>query len=131
VIHGAFSLILVPSCGLVRPGFFGSGGYYSAGAPGSPRGRRLFGETSFAVVRFGKEDSPTIAGNQIVQGMKARFTYWKESDGRYLGFLNDYPDHWTQGDDLADLKEQLRDLLEIFGAEEIPGIRKVEELEYA
>jgi len=63
--------------------------------------------------------------------MKAQFTYWKEADGRYLGYLNDYPDHWTQGDDLADLKELLRDLIEMFGAEEIPGIRKVEELEYA
>ena len=63
--------------------------------------------------------------------MKARFTYWKESDGRYLGFLNDYPDHWTQGDDLVDLKAHLHDLLELFGAEEIPGIRKVDELEYA
>ncbi len=63
--------------------------------------------------------------------MKTLFTYWKESDGRYLAYLNDYPDHWTQGDNLDDLKENLRDLLEIFGAEEIPGIRKVEELEYA
>ena len=82
-------------------------------------------------VRLGDDDSPTITENGILQSMKARFTYWKESDGRYLGFLNDYPDHWTQGDDLADLKEHLRDLLELFGAEDIPGIRKVEELEYA
>jgi predicted RNase H-like HicB family nuclease len=39
--------------------------------------------------------------------MKATFsfTYWKESDGRYLGYLNDYPDHWTQGETLEDLKE--------------------------
>lgn len=29
--------------------------------------------------------------------MTARITYWKEADGRYLGFLNDYPDHWTEG----------------------------------
>ena len=43
--------------------------------------------------------------------MKAQFTYWKESDGHYLGFLNDYPDHSTQGDDLAGLKDHLRDLL--------------------
>lgn len=57
--------------------------------------------------------------------MKTSFTYWRESDGRYLGYLNDYPDHWTQGEDLADLKKNLRDLLNIFGAEEIPGIRKV------
>ena len=63
--------------------------------------------------------------------MKAAFTYWKELDGRYLGYLNDYPDHWTQGDNLEDLKDHLRDLLEIFSSEVIPGIRKVEELEYA
>ncbi len=63
--------------------------------------------------------------------MKAAFTYWTEKDGRYLGYLNDYPDHWTQGESLQDLKENLRDLLDLFGAEEIPGIRKVEELEYA
>lgn len=63
--------------------------------------------------------------------MKAQCTFWKEADGMYLGFLNDYPDHWTQGTDLADLKEQLRDLLVTFGSEEIPGIRKVGELEYS
>ncbi len=63
--------------------------------------------------------------------MKAYFTYWKETDGRYLGYLNDYPDHWTQGDDLADLKTHLHDLLDMFHQVEIPGIRKVAELEYA
>jgi hypothetical protein len=41
--------------------------------------------------------------------MKAKFTYWRESDGKYLGYLNDYPDHWTQGDDLDDLKKHLRE----------------------
>ena len=63
--------------------------------------------------------------------MKAKFTYWKGTDGRYLGYLNAYPDHWTQGDDLEDLKEQLRDLFKTFSAGEIPGIRKEEELEVA
>ena len=32
--------------------------------------------------------------------MKTKFTYWKESDGRYVGYLNSHPDHWTQGDNL-------------------------------
>ncbi len=82
-------------------------------------------------VHQSKDDLPTPYGNEIIIGMKTSFTYWKESDGRYLGYLNDYPDHWTQGENLDDLKENLRDLLEIFGAEDIPGIRKVEELEYA
>ena len=63
--------------------------------------------------------------------MTTRITFWKEADGRYLGYLNDYPDHWTQGDDLADLREQLRDLFQTFNAEAIPGIRKEEELEVA
>ena len=63
--------------------------------------------------------------------MTTRITLWKEADGRYLGYLNNYPDHWTQGDDLADLKEQLRDLFQTFIAAEIPGIRKEEELEIA
>ncbi len=63
--------------------------------------------------------------------MKTRFTYWKESDGSYLGYLNSFPDHWTQGSDLEDLKVHLRDLFEMFSKEDIPGIRKEEELEIA
>ncbi len=63
--------------------------------------------------------------------MTRRITFWKEADGRYLGYLNEYPDHWTQGDDLADLKERLRDLHQTFSAEDIPGIRKEEEIEVA
>ena len=63
--------------------------------------------------------------------MKTTFTYWKEPDGRYLGYLKSHPDHWTQGDNLDDLKEHLRDLYEMFSAEDIPGIRTVAELEVA
>ena len=61
--------------------------------------------------------------------MKAKVTYWRESDGRYLGYLNEHPDHWTQGEDLDDLKEQLRDLFDLFTHGDVPGIRKEEELE--
>lgn len=63
--------------------------------------------------------------------VKTRMTYWKETDGKYLGYLNDYPDHWTQGEDLEDLKVHLRDLFETFSSEEIPGIKKEAELEIA
>ena len=55
--------------------------------------------------------------------MKIDYTYWTEEDGTVLGYLNDYPDHWTQGKDLDDLKEFLLDT--------IPGIRKVGQLEVA
>jgi predicted RNase H-like HicB family nuclease len=63
--------------------------------------------------------------------MKALITYWQETDGRFLGFLNDYPEHWTQGDDLEDLRFHLRDLYQLFSSGNIPGIRKEEELEVA
>lgn len=54
--------------------------------------------------------------------MTTKFTYWKEPNGRYVGYHNAYPDHWTQGNDLNDLKEQLRDLHQTFTAEEIPEL---------
>nr|VFJ52035.1 MAG: hypothetical protein BECKFM1743A_GA0114220_100978 [Candidatus Kentron sp. FM]VFJ52289.1 MAG: hypothetical protein BECKFM1743C_GA0114222_101078 [Candidatus Kentron sp. FM]VFK09263.1 MAG: hypothetical protein BECKFM1743B_GA0114221_101008 [Candidatus Kentron sp. FM] len=59
------------------------------------------------------------------------FTYWKEPDGKYLGYLNDYPDHWTQGNDPNDLQDHLTDLFELFTSEEIPGIEHVAEWEVA
>ena len=58
---------------------------------------------------------------------KLRFVRWKE--GRFwLGYLQDYPDYWTQGTSLADLKEHLKDLHRDITSGEIPSIRKVEEL---
>ena len=50
---------------------------------------------------------------------KLKFTFWKEHDGKFLGFLNDFPDHWTQGEDLSDLKEHLRDLYALFSSDDI------------
>jgi predicted RNase H-like HicB family nuclease len=61
--------------------------------------------------------------------MKMQYTYWQENDGKYLGYLNEYPDHWTQGDNLDDLKEHLKDLYEIFSKDSLPGIKRVAELE--
>jgi predicted RNase H-like HicB family nuclease len=61
--------------------------------------------------------------------MTAKFTYRQEEDGKFLGYLHNYPDYWTQGETLQDLKEHLRDLHETFAAGVIPGIKKVGELE--
>jgi len=60
--------------------------------------------------------------------MKILFTYWKEPDGMYLGHLNDFPEHWTQGTDFEDLKSHLQDLYEEFSKEDLPGIKHVAEL---
>jgi len=61
--------------------------------------------------------------------MRVKFTYWRESGGTFLGYLNDFPDHWTQGESLEDLREHLKDLHGLFSGDPIPGIRKVDELE--
>lgn len=56
-----------------------------------------------------------------------KFVHWQE-DGGWLGYLQDYPDYWTQGESLEDLKEHLQDLYRDITSGEIPGIRKVEEM---
>ncbi len=56
-----------------------------------------------------------------------KFMYWEE-DGWFVGHFLDYPDYWTQGTTLDDLKEHLRDLYSDLTSGEIPGIRKVDEL---
>jgi hypothetical protein len=52
---------------------------------------------------------------------------WEE-EGGWLGYLEEYPDYWTQGDSLDDLREHLRDLHADFSSGTIPGIRRVEDL---
>lgn len=38
-----------------------------------------------------------------------KYVYWQEGSG-YLGHFVDYPDYWTQGETLDDLKGHLLDL---------------------
>ncbi len=59
-----------------------------------------------------------------------KYTYWKD-ERFYLGYLNDYPDYHTQGLSKAELLDNLKELLKDIESDEIPYIRKVEELELA
>ncbi|MDI7276391.1 MAG: type II toxin-antitoxin system HicB family antitoxin [Anaerolineae bacterium] len=56
-----------------------------------------------------------------------RYVYWEE-DGWWIGYLQEYPDYWTQGETLDDLKDHLRDLYRDLTSGEIPGTRRVDEL---
>ena len=56
-----------------------------------------------------------------------KFVYW-QADGIWIGYLQDYPDYWTQGETLADLKDHLRDLYRDLSAGVVTGVHKVEEL---
>ncbi|WP_206107668.1 hypothetical protein [Paludisphaera rhizosphaerae] len=53
-----------------------------------------------------------------------KFVYWQDGDG-FLGYLEDFPDHWTQGESLDELKTQLADLHhELANGEELSDERK-------
>ena len=56
-----------------------------------------------------------------------RYVHWQEDD-HWLGFLEEYPDYWTQGESLSDLQEHLRDLYKDLTSGSLSGIRKVDEL---
>lgn len=53
---------------------------------------------------------------------------WEEAD-MWLGYLQDYPDYWTQGESLEDVRNHLRDLYEDLTSGSIPGARRVEDLQ--
>uniref|UniRef100_A0A7C2JWI3 Type II toxin-antitoxin system HicB family antitoxin n=1 Tax=Schlesneria paludicola TaxID=360056 RepID=A0A7C2JWI3_9PLAN len=56
-----------------------------------------------------------------------KYVYWQEEDA-WLGYLQDYPDYWTQGETFDDLIEHLKDLFHDLEGGHIPGARKVGEL---
>ncbi|MEX0713031.1 MAG: type II toxin-antitoxin system HicB family antitoxin [Pirellulales bacterium] len=56
-----------------------------------------------------------------------KIVYWEE-DGGWLGYVQDYPDYWTQGQSLDELHEHLKDLYQELTSGTIPGVRKVDDL---
>ena len=61
-------------------------------------------------------------------GMTVRYTSLQESV-QWLGYLEQYPDYWTQGETLEDLNAHLRELHEDLSNDRIPKARRVDELE--
>ena len=56
-----------------------------------------------------------------------KFVYWQDGDW-YLGYLQDYPNNWTQGETFDDLKVHLLDLYRDFSAGLVPGVRRIDDL---
>ena len=42
-----------------------------------------------------------------------KYTYWECDDGLFVGYLDAYPEHLTQGHDIAELEEMLADVYKI------------------
>lgn len=57
----------------------------------------------------------------------ARYVHRQDGD-MWLGYFEQFPDYMTQGESLAELEGNLRDLCKDLTSGEIPGIRKVAQL---
>jgi predicted RNase H-like HicB family nuclease len=57
-----------------------------------------------------------------------RYIYWQDDDA-WLGYLEEFPDYWTQGESEAELKEHLIDLYKELISGAIPNVRRVAELD--
>jgi hypothetical protein len=58
------------------------------------------------------------------------YVYWQDRD-LWLGYLEECPDYMTQGETLDELQENLRDIYRDLTGGNIPGVRRVAELELA
>jgi len=57
-----------------------------------------------------------------------RYVYWQDED-MWLGYLEEFPDYLTQGESLEELQENLKDLYGDLTSGQIPGVRRVAELQ--
>jgi len=39
--------------------------------------------------------------------MQLSYSFWEAKEGGYVGYLNQYPDYWTQGDSIKELEDML------------------------
>lgn len=60
--------------------------------------------------------------NQTVE-ITEKFIFWKEKDF-WLGYLERFPDYWTQGESLDELEDNLRDLFFELTGENLPDPRQ-------
>lgn len=68
--------------------------------------------------------APKVVGWQ----MKKKYIYWQDDD-MWLGYLEEYPDYWTQGETEEELRNNLLDIYNELAGGTIPNIRRVAELE--
>ena len=56
-----------------------------------------------------------------------KYIHWKDGDF-YIGHFVNYPDYLTQGESMKELIENLKDLYRDIKSNEVPYIRKIDEL---
>ena len=57
--------------------------------------------------------------------MELSYTFWEAEEGGFIGFINQLPDYWTQGETIDELEKMLASLYADMAA--FPGIKTVKE----
>ncbi len=60
--------------------------------------------------------------------MKKKYVYWQDDD-MWLGYLEEYPNYWTQGETEEELRNNLLDIYNELAGGTIPNVHRVAELE--
>jgi predicted RNase H-like HicB family nuclease len=59
-----------------------------------------------------------------------KYIYWQDEE-MWLGYIEEFPDYMTQGETLAELEVNLKDLYADLTGGKVPGVRHVAELQIA
>jgi len=59
-----------------------------------------------------------------------KYVYWRD-EKMWLGYLEEYPDYWTQGETKEELEENLKDVYADLTSGSIPCVRRVAQLDVA
>ncbi len=62
--------------------------------------------------------------------MKQKYVYWQDG-GMWLGYLEEYPDYWTQGESEQELRTNLIDIFKDLSSGAVPYVRRIAELDVA
>jgi predicted RNase H-like HicB family nuclease len=55
---------------------------------------------------------------------EVKYIFWQEGNN-WLGYIDEFPDYWTQGETPEELKENLLDIYKDLTSGELPHPRKV------
>jgi predicted RNase H-like HicB family nuclease len=61
---------------------------------------------------------------------KEAYIYWHDEE-MWLGYLEEHPDYWTQGENEDELRENLIDIYKELTSGSIPNVRRRADLEVA
>jgi predicted RNase H-like HicB family nuclease len=71
-----------------------------------------------------------LASGGVIVMKREGYIYWQDEE-MWLGYLEEFPDYWTQGETERELRENLIDIYKELTNGSIPNVRRRADLEVA